>query len=77
MKSPNDPFLRTYPRRYVTHICMHMDLVVCFLLSQQMECIDLESKFAEDRTLLLKLPEPFGTMSHCTHGLCVDRQVIA
>jgi hypothetical protein len=54
-----------------------MDLVLCFLLSQQMECMDLESKFAEDGTVLLKLSEPFGTMSHCMHSLCVGRQVIA
>jgi hypothetical protein len=42
-----------------------------------MECIDLESKFAEDGTVLLKIPEPFGTMSHCMRSFCVDLQVIS
>jgi len=53
-----------------------MDLVLCFLL-QYMDCIDLESKFAEDGTVLLKVPEPLGTMSHCMHSLCVDLKVTA
>jgi hypothetical protein len=55
---------------------IHMDLALCILLVQQMECVDLESVFGEDRAVLLKVPESSARI-HCVHNLCVDFPVIA
>jgi len=54
-----------------------MESVLCCAVVTVNGMHRLESKFAEDGGVLLKLPEPFGTMSHCMHNFCIDLQVIA